>query len=1157
MPETDTADAAATAFVARWSASGASETSNAQTFLVELCDLLGVPHPDPASDRIEDNAYTFERRVFFADPSDPQNHGRIDLYRRGCFVLESKQGVNRRDYDQRAELTGKPAKGRIGHGTRDTRLWQRTMSKARNQAERYAKALPVADGWPPFLLVVDVGHCIDVYADFSRTGKSYLPFPDQPRYRVMLPRLADPVVRDTLRAIWTDPLSLDPGRRAAKVTRDVAGRLAKLAASFEGDGHDPETVAGFLMRCVFTMYAEDAGLLETRSFTELLESLTDRPDTFPGMVGELWQAMDRGGFSTALRQAVRRFNGSLFADAAALPVGPVQLELLIDAAKADWRDVEPAIFGTLLERALDPRLRHSLGAHYTPREYVERLVGPTLVEPLRGRWDAVQAAATAHLDREEPKKARKLVDDFLTELRCVTVLDPACGTGNFLYVALEHMKRLEAEVLAFRADLGEATVAAAGLGQSVDPHQFLGLEINPRAAAIAEVVLWIGYLQWQLRTGEDLGDPVLQDLNNIACTDAVLAYDARELLTDDAGRPVSRWDGLTRKAHPVTGQPVPDESARTPVYRYTNPRPADWPQADYIVGNPPFIGIARMREALGDGYAEAVRQAYGHLPASVDYVMYWWDKAATLTRAGACQRFGFITTNSIRQTFNRRVIERHAAPAGKKATPLTLVYAIPDHPWVDEADGAQVRIAMTAADTATPAEEGTLQTVTAERDGDLARAVDLETRSGIVTPALRIGANLGACATLNANENLSSRGVCLFGSGFIVTPARAAELGLGRVEGLDRHIRDYRNGRDLNQTPRGVMVIDLYGLNAEQTRDRFPEAYQHVYEHVKPERDQNNRAVRRENWWLFGETNPKLREMLAGLPRYIATTETSKHRFFQFLDASILPDNMLVNVALDDAFHLGVLSSRIHVTFALAAGGRLGVGNDPRYNKTRCFDPFPFPECDDSQKQRIRELGERLDAHRKRQQALHPKLKLTDVYNVLEKLRAGDELSAKDKAVHEQGLVAVLKEIHDDLDAAVAAAYGWPADLAEEEILHRLVALNAERAAEERRGRVRWLRPAYQNPEGVGPETQGKLLADDAPPAAATIDKQPWPKTMVEQLHALRTVLAALPDPADAPALSRCFQGHRKTRIATISALLEVLSSLGQIRQPTPGRYAA
>jgi hypothetical protein len=416
-------------------------------------------------------------------------------------------------------------------------------------------------------------------------------------------------------------------------------------------------------------------------------------------------------FSPVLRAPIPHFNGGLFADPSALPLTREQIDLLIDAARADWKEVEPAIFGTLLERALDPIERHKLGAHYTPRAYVERLVLPTVIEPLRADWANVQASAF-QLDQDGKRdQAIDAVRAYHRQLCTVRVLDPACGSGNFLYVTLEHLKRLEGEVLAALGDLGFTQQGLELEGGTVSPEQMLGLETNPRAARIAETVLWIGYLQWHFRTFAKTPprEPLLKDAHNIANRDAVLAWDAIEYARDDQGRPITRWDGRTLKSHPVTGEPVPDEQARVPVELYQNPRPADWPQADFVVGNPPFIGASTMRRAFGDGYVEALRRAIPAVPESADYVMHWWHKAAERVRAGQLQRFGLITTNSLRQTFNRRVIAQQMA----QKAPLSLAFAIPDHPWVDTADGAAVRIAMTVGQPGSG--PGELRTVVAER----------------------------------------------------------------------------------------------------------------------------------------------------------------------------------------------------------------------------------------------------------------------------------------------------------------------------------------------------------------------------------------------------------------------------------------------------------
>ncbi|MDD5375902.1 MAG: hypothetical protein PHO38_09765 [Acidithiobacillus sp.] len=727
------------AFIARWVDARGSERSNYQLFLTELCTLLGLPQPDPAGEDTAANSYVFERRVDMAKPDGSVTRGYIDLYRRGSFILEAKQ-------------TGQVL---------DSHGWDKAMLAAHNQADQYLRALPAAEGRPPFIVVTDVGRSLELYAEFTRSGGTYVPYPDPGHHRIRLQDLRDPVVVQRLRQLWNDPDSLDPSRHAARVTRAIADRLARLAKSLEAAGHSPERVAHFLMRALFTMFAEDVGLLPQQqgrgAFITLLDALRERPKQFAPALQSLWQTMDKGGYDARLMATIQRFNGGLFHTPDVIPLNCDQIDLLREAASSDWRYVEPAIFGTLLERALDPRERHQLGAHYTPRAYVERLVMPTLINPLRAQWRTAQVAAETWLQQNKPDKALQELRGFHQQLCQIRVLDPACGSGNFLYVALEHMKRLEGEVLNLIGDLNRGQAILETQGLTVDPHQFLGLEINPRAAAIAEMVLWIGYLQWDYRIHQciDLPEPILRDFHNIAHRDALLAYDGMDYVLDEDGRAITRWDGHSYKGSPITGEPIPDESARMPVERYRNPRKARWPQADYIIGNPPFIGAANMRRALGDGYVDALRAVYrGEVPESADFVMYWWHIAAETVRHGQARRFGFITTNSIRQTFNRRVLEAQLSAA---QNPLHLAFAIPDHPWVDAADGAAVRIAMTVGRA--EAGEGVLMNVTAEQEANEdAHEVTLAERQGELHPDLTIGPNIAGAVVLTANSLISNKG---------------------------------------------------------------------------------------------------------------------------------------------------------------------------------------------------------------------------------------------------------------------------------------------------------------------------------------------------------------------------------------------------------------
>lgn len=1031
---TSVADEEIDEFITRWASSGGAERANFQLFASQLCRLIGVAEPSPANADGSFNDYTFERTVEFKEADGSKSKGRIDLYKRDCFVMEAKQS---REKGRPKALTfpGQPdlfVPEYQPRGQRSAnRAWDQLMIGARRQAQEYARALPTEHGWPPFVLVCDVGHCIEVYADFSGQGKNYAQYPDRQGFRVYLQDLHDPAIRERLKAIWTRPRELDPARHSAKVTREIAARLAQVSRRLEQrGGHRPDAVADFLMRCLFTMFAEDVELLPKDSFKTLLTKCAADPAKFQPMVEQLWEAMDTGAFSYAVELKVKRFNGKLFKDRTVLPVEREEIGELLAAARYDWKEVEPAIFGTLLEQALDPAERSRLGAHYTPRAYVERLVVVTVIEPLRLEWAQVQATAERLKEEQRKDDAIAAVNAFHGKLCDTRVLDPACGTGNFLYVALELMKRLEGEVLEALADLG----GQEGLGldkATVDPHQFIGLELNPRAAAIAELVVWLGYLQWHFRTKKgDPAEPILRDFKNITAMDAILTWDN---------------DRFPRSE---------------PVQPGVNPRCPEWPQADYIVGNPPFIGGKDVRAALGDAYCSILWQVHQHINDSADFVMYWWDRAAEVTASGGAQRFGFVTTNSITQVFSRRVVAQHLE--GKR--PVSLLMAIPDHPWTKATDkAAAVRIAMTVG--AAGRHEGALREVLRETGLDTDQPeIELSTRIGRINADLTVGVDVTTAEPLLANHGLSSPGVKLHGAGFIVTPAQAELLGLGRRSGLERHIRHYRNGRDLTSKPRGVMVIDLDGLDADEVRRCFPEVYQHLLATVKVERDLNNEEYRRTHWWLFGRKNTLMRGFKAGLLRYIATVETAKHRTFLFLDGEILPDNKLVAVGSEDAFHLGVLSSRIHVTWALRAGGWLGVGNDHVYVKSRCFDPFPFPDCDDGIKARVCAIAEDLDAHRKTRQAEAPGLTLTQMYNVLEKLRTNEALSEEDERIKADGLVLILKEFHDRLDASVFEAYGWSPTLPDETILERLAALNKQRSMEEKTGKVRWLRPDYQIP---------------------------------------------------------------------------------------------
>jgi hypothetical protein len=813
-------------FITRWSKSAAAERANKDHFVLDLCEALDVPKPEPTTGDPEHDRYVFEHDAKILHDGGKITIGKIDLFKEGSLILEAKQGSTEKSKKR-------------GTARRDTPAWYIEMRDAFGQALGYARTQHKP---PPFIIVADIGYCFDLYASFDGTTH-YTSFPEPHTSRILIKDLAKH--RDLLRAIFLEPHSLDPSLRAARVTREVAGHLAELAKWLEAKKHPSELVAKFLMRCLFTMFAEDVGLLPDHLFTSAIEKYwLPNPKSFVGGVQSLWKAMNDGG--DFLVGKLLHFNGGLFREPVALPLGEEGLKRLLEAAKCNWADVEPAIFGTLIERALDPRERHALGAHYTPRAYVERLVRPTIEEPLRADWDVVQAEVRQLVAAGKEDAARKAVRTFQQKLCSLRVLDPACGSGNFLYVSLDLFKRLEGEVLGMLAGLGETQKLLHMETVRVTPAQFLGIEIKPWAKEIAELVLWIGYLQWHFKTyGNSLPvpEPVLQDYKNIECRDAVLAYDRVEMVLDEMGKPVMCWDGISYKKSPVTGEDLPDDKAQVPVYHYKNPRKAEWPHSDFVVGNPPFIGNKRMRQSLGDGYVETLRKVITTVPETSDYVMYWWDHAADLLRKQNIIQFGLITTNSITQTSSRKVIQTHiAADAG-----FYIRFAIPDHPWVDAISGADVRIAMTVASYHKGDKKnghGTLLSVIDQgpgKEADDAVVVTLSSQSGRIHADLSTGPDVAGALPLEQNAGLCFMGVTLVGEGFRIYPEQLEQLKLTPAS-APAVIRPYLIGRDLAQKAGGAFCNRLLSAySEEESRNaNAPKAFQHILDFVEPGRDHDS-----------------------------------------------------------------------------------------------------------------------------------------------------------------------------------------------------------------------------------------------------------------------------------------------------------------------------
>lgn len=935
-------------FIAKWRASTLKERSASQSHFNDLCALAG--HPTPVEADPTGEHFTFERGATKTGGGE----GWADVWKKGHFAWEYK---------------GK----------------HKDLSAAFTQLQRYAIALEN----PPLLVVSDM-ETIIIHTNFTNTVEEI--------HILTLEDLERPQGLEKLHWLLTEPERFRPGVTRRMVTEQAAQTFAALAQTLREAGHESHRVAHFVNKLIFCMFAEDSRLLPNHLFTRMVESVLPRPEKFADRARLLFAAMRDGG-EIGFGDLVPWFNGGLFDDDDALPLSADGIAQLLACAKLDWSDIEPAIFGTLFERGLDPSKRSQLGAHYTDRDSIMRIVGPVVIEPLERQWQECKTAIAAALDKDTAaarKKAIALYHDYLAQLRAIRVLDPACGSGNFLYLALielknlEHRVMLEGEVFGFQRDFPQ-----------VGPHNVLGLEINDYAAELARVTVWIGDLQWSLKNGQGYGtNPILKKLDTIQCRDALINADGSE---------------------------------------------ATWPQADCIVGNPPFLGDKKMLAELGDDYVSRLRKLFkGRVPGGADLVTYWFEKAREQIARGLAQGAGLVATNSVRQKRNRPVLERILGSG-------VIFNAWSDEPWIN--DGAAVRVSLTCFaarhDAPLLLDGRPVQRIFADLSGGDGDTADLTTAK-----------------PLPENAGRSFFGLCLAGAFDIPGDLARQWLRLpANPNGRPNSdvLRPLYNGADVLKGHKDRWVIDFGHAMSEAEAALYEAPFQYLLEHVKPIRVLNNRKARATKWWLHGETRPGMRRALTPYTRYIATVETAKHRIFTWFPVVVAPEHNLIVIPRDDDTTFGIMQSRFHVAWALAAGGRLGLGNDPRYNSTRCFEPFPFPAgltpdiptadyADNPHAQAIAAAARRLVELR--DNWLNPAEWVERVPEVV----AGypDRILPRpgcEKELAKRTLTKLynlrpqwLVNAHAVLDAAVAAAYGWPVDLADDEILARLLGLNRERS---------------------------------------------------------------------------------------------------------------
>ena len=909
-------------FIARWRDAGFGERQGAQSFFNDLCALVG--HPTPAAFG-DPEAFTFEKAV----PG-----GFADAYFEEHFGWEFK--------GQDAQLDG-----------------------AFDQLLRYQIHLKT----PP-LLIVSSFRTIRVQTNFQGM--------ETVRYDIGVGELKQPERLGLVRDVFFAPHRFRERLRSVDaVTRETATLFQSIVEDMEQRNEDPERLARYLNQLVFCLYSEDAGLLPDGLFTRIVAQHYRDPATFDRAIRSLFAQMATGGFSGA--DEIAHFNGDLFKGSGqgsgdTVELSAVALQRLGEACEKNWRDIEPSIFGTLFERALDASKRAQTGAHYTGAEDIALVVEPVVMTPLRREWAAARSEIEGLLDGEmvlrqaqderevgannySPlrgaammERARERLEGFRQRLASVTVLDPACGSGNFLYIALRSLLDLEREVIDFAAAQGWT-----GLTPTVQPNRMLGLEVNHYAAELARTALWIGYIQWHQANGFPYTQrPILTPLDTIRQTDAILD------LTD------------------------PD-----------NPAEPEWPAAEFIVGNPPFLGHFPFRESLGDEYVDAVYGLYGNrIPNSSDLCCYWFEKARAQIEASATKRAGLLATQAIRFQSNRPVLTRIKETGD-------IFAAISDHDWV--LDGANVHISIICFDDGSQPD----------------RCLDGNWVANI-NPDLTATMDLTQAKPLSENRSLAFQGVGKVGD-FDISESQAAEMrNQSNPHGRPNTdvIRRWINGVDITQHPRNVWIIDFGTDMPEDQAALYENPFEYVKAKVMPERVKNRMRWRAENWWLHGYPATEMRKSLLPLQRYIGTSVTAKHRFFVWLDADTLPSNSVIAIASDDEYMFGILNSKIHTVWAFTMGTQLE--SRPRYIVSTCFETFPFPHPTDGQRQAIADAAAELSRLRENDNRT-----LTNLYNARP---------------------TWLDHAHRALDAAVAGAYGWPADLAEGEILERLLGLNLERA---------------------------------------------------------------------------------------------------------------
>ena len=998
------------AFIEKWHKSRLKESAAYSEHFCDLCHILGQPTPAEADPSGE--FFTFQKGV-------TKNAAGAEVYVDTLFGEQPVKGAHAQGF---ADVWFK------GHFAWEYKGKHKDLEKAREQLLQYLDDLQN----PPVLVVCDFER-FEIHTRFNNCVKTVHSFKNE--------QIGNEDVLKMLRALFENIGYFKPTKTIQAVTEDVAKNFAKLADLLRKRNVDPHGAAHFLMKLLFCLFAEDVGLLPNEIFTKLVakaagrfeglesddaETLALKPRKASADVGDddflgrnlrhLFRAMKKGGEFWG--ESIDFFNGGLFDDDDVFTLDGAGIEILYYCCKQDWSSIEPSIFGTLFERSLDPSKRSQLGAHYTSKEDIVALVEPVLMQPLRLEWEEVKKKVAGY-QKQKPgatpvervrrrKTLLRLLEDFEHRLSQVAVLDPACGSGNFLYVALNLLKDLEKEVITLSAKFNHEFLRV------VSPEQLFGIELNPYAAELTRLVVWIGHIQWDKNNGLYRAEyPILTPLKNIKEMDAIL-----------------------------------DLKSGTPA----EPK---WPECEVIVGNPPFLGGNRIRKELGQCVDKIFQLYNGRVSPLADLCCYWFERARKQIENGKCKRAGLLATQGIRGGANRDVLKRIKETGG-------IFFAVSDRNWI--LDGANVHISMVGFDDGTDPRR--------ILDGQSVKKINANLASnGDISGAAILNANLGICcrATEKGGKFEFAENEAL----------RALKLHNTSLLPNSDVLRLWTNGKQLVQkrTER-IWIIDFYAIDEKSSAAKYTMPFDNLERNVKPVRAKNNEVRQRNFWWLFRRSGEEMRKATAPLNRYLTTTATSKHRIFVWIPKIVLPDHQLSIFAREDDYFFGVVHSRLHEVWARAQGTQVRERESGfRYTPTSCFETFPLPTPTPKHEKTIAAAAKKLDELRNawlnppdwtKEEVLtfpgsvagpwaryvtNPNKAGIGTVRYPRTVAADAECA---KRLAKRTLTNLynerppwLADAHRTLDEAVSAAYGWPADLTDEQILEKLLALNLERAKEQ------------------------------------------------------------------------------------------------------------